>query len=74
MSGMSGGNEISRRQFVRGAPLRAFALATPGLFAERGNTAETAPDSLHRRVRAELKVFTDWIEANGVKGYIGEID
>lgn len=73
MAGMSGENGISRRRFVRGAALGAFALATPGLIAERGEAAEAAPDSLHRRVRAELKVFTDWIEANGVKGYIGEI-
>jgi hypothetical protein len=29
-------------------------------------------DALVRRVRAELKVFTDWLGANGVRGYIGE--
>ena len=29
-------------------------------------------DALVRRVRAELKVFTDWLATNNVKGYMGE--
>lgn len=29
-------------------------------------------DALKRRTRAELKRFTDWLAANGVKGYLGE--
>lgn len=60
--GLWGKRNIAR-QFVREAALGAFALATPGLVAERGAVAKTAPDSLHRRVRTELKVFTDWIAA-----------
>src|SRR4051794_41551245 len=31
------------------------------------------PDALHRRVLHELADFTDWLEANHAKGYIGEI-
>jgi hypothetical protein len=34
--------------------------------------AQPAPDALHSRVMAELKVFTDWLERYGVDGYIGE--
>jgi hypothetical protein len=32
----------------------------------------TTSDALVRRVRAELKVFTDWLATNNAKGYIGE--
>ena len=34
--------------------------------------ASTTCDALCTRVRSELKVFTDWLAANGAKGYIGE--
>jgi hypothetical protein len=78
------GSKRSRREFVRGAALAAFALAVSGLPAgcdeatrakSRSEGASTAADvdALHRRVRAELKVFTDWLETNGVQGYIGEV-
>ncbi len=30
-------------------------------------------DALHRRVEAELALFTDWLERNDAQGYIGEI-
>jgi aryl-phospho-beta-D-glucosidase BglC (GH1 family) len=30
-------------------------------------------DALQARVRAELAVFTGWLQANGVQGYIGEV-
>ncbi|WP_334145161.1 glycoside hydrolase family 5 protein, partial [Rhabdothermincola sp.] len=30
-------------------------------------------DALQRRVLAELKVFTDWLDRTGAKGYIGEV-
>ncbi len=30
-------------------------------------------DALQARVRAELGVFTGWLQANGVQGYIGEV-
>lgn len=34
---------------------------------------DTGQNPLQRRVRAELKVFTDWLARNGVDGYIGEV-
>ena len=37
-----------------------------------GAGANTSCDALCTRVRAELKVFTDWLAANGAKGYVGE--
>jgi hypothetical protein len=30
-------------------------------------------DALHERVLAELRVFTDWLEENRVRGYVGEV-
>jgi hypothetical protein len=72
MYGRSEKKRVSRGQFVRGAALGGLALAAPGLFAGPAS-AQTAPDALHRRVRAELKVFTEWLETNGVEGYIGEV-
>jgi hypothetical protein len=76
-------NKTSRREFIRGAALGISALAMPSLLATHGEaTAENRSeealatadvDALHRRVRAELKVFTDWLAENGVQGYIGEV-
>ncbi len=60
---------VSRGRFIRSA---ALALATPGLIAAP-TSAQTVPDALHRRVLAELQVFTDWLRRNGVQGYIGEV-
>lgn len=73
MSGIYGWPEkrTSRGQFIRGGALGAAAVAVPVLFAGAGS-AQSAPDALNRRVRAELKVFTDWLRRNGVRGYIGE--
>ena len=49
----------------------------PGLVSVRGGAAAAQaaadPDALHRRVRAELGRFTDWLRAEGVKGYVGEV-
>lgn len=78
---MAGTNEhhrrgMSRRRFVRGLGLGVGALAMPGLLATGDDTAsaQTAdPDALHRRVRAELGRFTDWLAQNGVEGYVGEV-
>ena len=70
------GGKRSRRRFLRDAALVASALTAPGLLAARGGEAASAPaeaDALHRRVRAELKTFTDWLQRNGVEGYIGEV-
>ena len=36
-------------------------------------TAATSSDAYVRRVRAEFKVFSDWLAANRAKGYMGEI-
>jgi hypothetical protein len=36
-------------------------------------TAAASSDPYVRRVRAEFKVFADWLDANGAKGYMGEI-
>lgn len=45
------------------------AAPTPGASgATTGND-----DALQARVRAELAVFTGWLAANGVAGYIGEV-
>jgi hypothetical protein len=67
-------NRISRRRFVRGAALRAAALSMPGSLLVRGGDASAqTTDALHRRIRAELSTFTDWLRRNGVKGYIGEV-
>ncbi|HEU0024557.1 MAG TPA: cellulase family glycosylhydrolase [Thermoleophilaceae bacterium] len=38
-----------------------------------GLAVESDPDPLRRRVRAELRVFTDWLERNHVDGYVGEV-
>jgi len=65
---------ISRRRFVRGVALGAAALSMPGSLLVRGGGASAkTSDALHRRIRAELRTFTDWLGRNGVKGYIGEV-
>jgi hypothetical protein len=35
--------------------------------------AKANEDALHERTLNELRVFTEWLEANGAKGYIGEV-
>ena len=77
-------NKTSRRECIRGAALGISALAMPSLLATHGEAAAAEDrseealatadvDTLHRRVRAELKVFTDWLAENGVQGYIREV-
>jgi hypothetical protein len=69
-------NNISRREFIRVATLAGLGtLAAPALISTHGGMAraQTGEDALHRRVRAELKVFTDWLRVNNVRGYIGEV-
>jgi hypothetical protein len=66
----------SRREFIRVAALASIGtLAAPALLLRYSGiaSAEAEEDALHRRVRAELKVFTDWLQANRVRGYIGEV-
>jgi cellulase (glycosyl hydrolase family 5) len=69
-------NNPSRCEFIRVAALAGLGtLAAPALLSRHGGTAQAqvGEDPLHRRVRAELKVFTDWLRANGVRGYVGEV-
>ncbi|HEX7277225.1 MAG TPA: cellulase family glycosylhydrolase [Acidimicrobiales bacterium] len=46
----------------------AMAPASPAAGAATDNA-----DALQARVRAELGVFTGWLQANGAQGYIGEV-
>lgn len=55
-----------------GAALIAGTLAVVPAATSAAETAGNA-DALQARARAELAVFTDWLNANGVKGYIGEV-
>ena len=69
-------NGRSPRRGVRlAAGAAAWALLvgtylTPA--APAGATVDNT-DALQARVRAELAVFTGWLQANGVQGYIGEV-
>lgn len=38
-----------------------------------GHAAGGNADALHTRVQTELAVFTGWLTANSVKGYVGEV-
>jgi hypothetical protein len=53
------------------AALLGAALVTPASPAAGAATDNT--DALQARVRAELGVFTGWLQANGAQGYIGEV-
>ena len=67
---------MSRRRFVRGLGLGLSALSMPGLLAAKSGAVSAQsvnPDALHRRVLDELGNFTDWLQQNGVEGYIGEV-
>jgi hypothetical protein len=52
-----------------GAALVAAVPAPPALAA----TVPGSDDALQARVRSELAVFTGWLAANNVKGYVGEV-
>jgi hypothetical protein len=53
--------------------LLGLALVT-GTPTPRARGATTGnDDALQARVRAELGVFTGWLAANGVRGYVGEV-
>ena len=75
-------NKTSRREFIRGARDLRVGDAEPFDGTRRGcsgggqvrrSAGNSGVDALHRRARAELKVFTDWLAENGVQGYIGEV-
>jgi hypothetical protein len=56
--------------------LAVLTAATMGLVSPmRPATGQTTgnADALQARVRAELSVFTGWLQANGAKGFIGEV-
>jgi hypothetical protein len=56
--------------------LAAAAVASVALMAAPASPAAGATgnvDALQARVRAELALFTGWLQANGVQGYIGEV-
>jgi hypothetical protein len=58
------------------ASLAAIAALLAGTFVMPAAPAAAAidnADALQARVRAELAVFTGWLQANGVQGYIGEV-
>src|SRR5687767_215501 len=62
-----------RRRLIAAA---VVVLLTMGVVSPAGPAAaQTAgsADALQARVRAELAVFTGWLQTNGAKGYIGEV-
>ena len=65
---------VVRRRLAAGA-MAAIVLA--GVMMTPASPAAGAPtdnaDALQARVRAELAVFTGWLQANGAQGYIGEV-
>lgn len=67
---------MPRREFIRVLALAGLGtLTVPALVSTYGSVARAGAgeDALQRRVRAELKMFTDWLQENGARGYIGEI-
>jgi hypothetical protein len=66
----------SNRRFGARIPLAAVALAGGLLFSETAEPAVAEADTnnaLVQRVRAELRSFTDWLNSNGARGFIGEV-
>lgn len=65
------------RRIQAGVVLLATAIVAAAMFFSPKGTPEADADlpcdALCTRVRAELKVFTDWLAANGATGYIGEV-
>jgi Cellulase (glycosyl hydrolase family 5) len=52
----------------------ALALLALAMLAALLHPARAhADDALQRRVLSELRTYTDWLNANGVKGYVGEV-
>jgi len=78
LAGGGGAGRLSRRRFVPGAAAGISALSVPGLLALPGDGAAASaqaaalqPETLHRRVRAELARFTGWLQDNAVDGKVG---
>jgi hypothetical protein len=68
------GNRGSGRRVLSAVVAATLLGLTLVLTAGPGSPAgaDTTCDALCTRVRTELRGFTDWLGANGVKGYIGE--
>ena len=68
------GRGVLRRRLVAGAAaaMLAAGMAMTPASPAGGATSDNA-DALQARVRAELGVFTGWLQANGAQGYIGEV-
>ena len=64
-------SNLSVRCFV--ASFLAFLL--PGAVTPTGASARpsTSTEAIERRVRGELKTFTDWLDENSAHGFIGEV-
>jgi hypothetical protein len=62
-------------RFVLSVMLVPLVVVIPfSVPAAASATSETdTPHDLQTRVRAELRAFTDWLETNGARGYIGEV-
>ena len=68
------GKEQVTHEFTVSAPLSPWPRIVPDLAPEPAPApVPVSADAYQRRVRAELKVFTDWLAANGEKGYVGEV-
>jgi hypothetical protein len=50
-----------------------LALLVPVCLFPWGLASADTKDALHDRVLAELSLFTNWLQVNDVKGYIGEV-
>lgn len=53
--------------------IAALALAVGVAAHATPATADTSEDALVRRVRGELRTFTDWLDVHDVRGVIGEV-
>jgi hypothetical protein len=56
-----------------GSPQPALYLDALALVGTSSAAPAPTTDALASRVRAELRLFTDWLAANGVKGFLGEV-
>src|SRR5437879_1085772 len=68
----------TRLRFLRlGCGAAYAALTGMGLesmwYPTCARTSPVGKDALHRRVKAELAVFSEWLARNGRKGYVGEV-
>jgi hypothetical protein len=62
-----------RRRLAMGSAVAAVMAGLVLVPSAPAGAATDNADALQARVRAELAVFTGWLQANGVQGYIGEV-